>query len=133
MENPITEELIAFKREVMESLYVATCTVTVTRHTEDRETGRYVPEKVVVLKDEPCRLIRQSAKPTEKESAGASAEFKQTTHLMLAPECDIPDGSLVEVTMYGVTRQFDSTGEPQRYSDHQTLKILARDENIYYA
>lgn len=129
MENPITPELIAFKREVLESLYVGTCTIHVTKHIEDPDTRISKATDVIVVEDEPCRVTRQNASISKQKQSRLPDEFTETTNVMLAPEIVVPPGSVLVITMNGETKSYKASSDPQMYSDHQTIKIQTTGEN----
>lgn len=117
--NPLSGELIAFKRKLFESLYSGKLTAWEEVHTKstDPHSALMEKEKVIYLEDEPCRIIRQFGPATE----GKPDTYDTTIKVMLAPEKLVPAGAILKIDFQGHTKYYRHTSEPVVHSDHQTL------------
>lgn len=129
MDKIFTPEVIAFKRECIESLYNATMTVTTT--TQEYNPKTYFDEEVVkeIITDEPCRIVEQGIDPVKN----LPRRTDNVSSIMCAPELVIPAGSEITVKLYTNELKFFRAGESKHYSDHQTLEVYHKEEgkNLY--
>lgn len=124
MRNVITDELIAFKRAVIESAYSAT--VDVYASTNEYKSGSSFKKAIEkqILKDEPCRVSTQTTRITSESPREA---YKRVT-IILAPEHEIPAGARFEVVYNGTRECFNHASDFKMFSDHQTITLLMYDD-----
>lgn len=131
MKSWITPELIALKREVLESIYHHKMTVYSHQNIFDKDTGFYEPREVPILIDEPCRGSTQIVEPTTDRPR----TFTKKLRIHCAPELDIPIGAHIIVTFYNdKTQDFGQVSSSRHYSDHQVLLMEEfKEETAKYA
>ncbi len=131
MESWITPELIALKREVLESIYHHRMTVYHHENVLNKDTGFNEPQEIILYKNEPCRGSTQLSNPT----IGNPKEFDKRLRIHCAPELDIPIGAHVVVTFYNdKVQDFGHVSSARHYSDHQVLIMNEFDkDNANYA
>lgn len=127
----LTEDLIALKREAIESIYHHRMTVYDIRDQYNPETGFDEPVEIPIIENEPCRVSSQVADPTDAYPKG----YIKKVNLICRPELDIPIGCRIEVDFYnGKHDQYRQVSPARHYSDHQTLIMRKwREEQYKYA
>jgi hypothetical protein len=111
-------------RRVIERLYTDRATI-----------YRYVPVKDPVTKetklvlqavysDQPCRISQRVL--GQNNQTEAQNEIRYETKLFIAPEVEIRQGDLLEVTRGNVTRRY-TAGEPFVYPTHQEVSIQRKE------
>ncbi len=119
-------------RAAIESLYDCTATAVARRPYRDGNVTRFREE--VLFSDVPCRLSFSGASAQSLsglESARESAswdEARQSAKLFLAPEWELPAGSIVTVTGRGRMWEFSRSGQPAVYESHQEAALALRRE-----
>lgn len=121
----LTEEVKEIKRDAIRLLWVHTVTITCKKNVYNPSTGVEEPTDVVICKDEPCRLSKQTTNPND----GAPKQMEEMVHCMFRPEIDVPPGSTLIVNFNGKTETYDVSGPAQVYWDHQTVKLLIKKPN----
>ena len=131
MKTWITPEVIAMKREALESIYHHRMTVYHHENVFDESTGFYEPKEVPIYIDEPCRGSTQLVEPTMDRPK----EFTKKLRIHCAPELDIPIGSHIILTFYhNKTQDFGEVSSSRHYSDHQVLLMNEfREDKAKYA
>ena len=131
MKTWITPELIALKREVIESIYHHRMTVYQHENVLNPKTGYDEPQEVPIYVDEPCRGSTQLSEPT----TNLPREFTKTLRIHCAPELEIPIGSHIVVTFYnGKVQDFGRVSSARHYSDHQVLLMSEfKEDSASYA
>jgi len=111
-------------RRAIERMY--TDRATIYRHVQVKDPitkeTKLVPQPVYV--DQPCR-ISQRALATNKQTE-AQNNIAYETKLFIAPELEIRQGDLLEVTRGNVTRRY-TAGEPFPYSTHQEVSLQRKE------
>lgn len=107
-------------RKAVELLYNGTCTVTAYQEyvKPNKSTGH---REVVVLNDQPCRIVYTSAPAVAGTETGTAAA--QQIKLFIAPELEIKAGSKIAVTQNGVTKDYCCSGIPAVYMSHQEINL----------
>lgn len=114
----LTPELIALKRDAIESIYDHRMTVYEVKQVYNPKTGFDEPQEVKKYEDEPCRISTQVTYAIEENPD----LLQEKTNLICAPELDIPMGCHIEVKFYnGVVKRYKQISSARAYSDHQTL------------
>lgn len=116
----LTEGERLVMREEFEAMYCHRLNVYEEVEVTDEKTHVTEFDTVLALSDIPCRVIEQSITPaTEGEPARAEEQIK----ILLAPEIDIPPGSIVEVFFHGHSNKYKRSGQPYIKSDTQTITL----------
>lgn len=114
----ITPEVIAMKREAIESIYHHRMNVYDRRNVFNPDKGCKEQKEVLIYEDVPCRASTQLVEPT----AERPREFGKKIRIHCAPELEIPIGARIELTFYNnVTQNFEFVSSSRNYSDHQVL------------
>ncbi|MCW2277737.1 DUF6093 family protein [Heliophilum fasciatum] len=106
-------------RRSLERLYEDTMTVKRSVETE-KPSGETVPALQIIYQDQPCRLS-QKALATNRQTE-AQNDILYETKAFVAPELQIRQGDVIEVTRCGVTQAYVA-GEPFRYPTHQEISL----------
>lgn len=118
MRSWITPEVIAMKREAIESIYHHRMNVYDIQNVFNSDTGFMEEKEVKIYEDIPCRASTQLVEPT----AERPREYGKKIRIHCAPELEIPIGARIELTFYnGVTQNFEFVSSSRNYSDHQVL------------
>lgn len=106
--------------DVMRRLWTDRCTVIVRESQRNYETG--VTEFIEVEKAStvPCR-ISYASKPIAGNDYIAAVE--QTIKLIIGLDAEIPTGSKISVTRGAETKDYERSGEPARYTEHQEIPL----------
>lgn len=129
MKNPITPSIIALKREVTESIYTGTLSVSVNQRVVD-EFGIKRDNLVTIYEDVPCRAVAQHMETNRDKPS----EVYKMVGVDLAPEYFIPPGSRVRVWYNGRVDDYHLSSEPQVYTSHQRVNLrLIDEEKLEYA
>lgn len=129
MDFPISDDVLALRRELLESLYTGTLTATKTVYKENPKTHLMEKTTEVICEDEPCRVTRQVSQPTERNPK----IYEEVVAITLRPEIDIPPGSEVDCTFHGDTLHFKQSGSVKKYTAHQTINFVITEEDRNYA
>ena len=113
-------------RKHIERLYESVCTTYLYKGVYDEKTHRTVQKLVENIIEAPCHLA-YSASPATSETVSI-ASLTQSIVLYLAPELEIPAGSLIEVTTNGVTVAYKASGQANLYETHQEISLKLADE-----
>jgi hypothetical protein len=107
-------------RRAIERMYTDRCTIYRYQPVKDPETKttKLVPQPVYT--DQPCRISQRAL--GQNNQTEAQNEIRYETKLFIAPEVEIRQGDLLEVTRGTVTRRY-TAGEPYQYSTHQEVSI----------
>jgi hypothetical protein len=118
--------MVTGARKAIESLYAGKCTVYEYRSVTDPVTKITENREVSVLTDCPCRLSYKTVTGTSTDDGAATVA--QTVKLFIAPEITIKPGSKITVIQNGVTTDYQSSGRPAVYTNHQEiiLELFAR-------
>lgn len=108
-------------RAAIESLYAGRCTVYEQQSVKDPDTGITEMQPGAVLTDQPCRLSFKTI--TSVSPADGAATVTQVVKLFIAPEISIKPGSQIIVTQNGVTAEYESSGQPAMYTNHQEIVL----------
>ena len=129
MKNPITPSIIALKREVTESIYTGTLSVSVNQRVID-EFGIKRDNLVTIYEDVPCRAVAQHMETNRDKPS----EVYKMVGVDLPPEYFIPPGSRVRVWYNGRVDDYHLSSEPQVYTSHQRINLrLIDEEKLEYA
>jgi hypothetical protein len=116
---------IARHRRIIEKMY--TDRVIVYRYSKIKDPvtkeTKLVPQPVYT--DQPCRLSQIAL--GKNDQTEAQNEIRYETKLFIAPEIDIRQGDLLEVTRGTVTRKKYTAGEPFLYSTHQEVSLQRKE------
>lgn len=111
-------------RRAIERLY--TDRATIYRHQPVKnpvtKTTKLVAQPVYT--DQPCRISQRAL--GQNNQTEAQNEIQYETKLFIAPEVEIKQGDLLEVTRGTVTRRY-TAGEPFVYSTHQEVSLQRKE------
>jgi hypothetical protein len=111
---------VAYKNAV-QGLWDGKATVTVLEGEVNPANGRTEQVERVSVQDAPCRVSHNKVKSTDPESE--AAQIAQTVTLYIDPSVDIPEGSKITVTQNGVIRDYERSGKPAVYTNHQEVPL----------
>ncbi len=109
------------------TLWIGRCTIYEFEDVVNPETYQTTQRKVVVLKDEPCRLSYNYEQATNIQSG--AAVVSQSITLFIRPDLVIKPGSVIEITQNNVTEQYHGSGQPAIYSNHQEIILQLYETN----
>lgn len=116
----LSKNQMVMVRKAIEMTYEGKCTITehqkVTK--PNKSTGF---RDVVVLEEQPCKLSFE--KITTNANTANAAKLIQTAKVLIAPEIQIKPGSKLTITQNGVTTDYQSSGEPAVYTNHQEIML----------
>ncbi|MBN2980120.1 ABC transporter ATP-binding protein [Cohnella algarum] len=78
----------------------------------------------IILADQPCRISQTGLGKNGQTEAQNDIQYE--TKLFVAPEVEIRQGDLLEVTREAVTRRYEA-GEPFPYSTHQEVSLQRKE------
>jgi hypothetical protein len=111
-------------RRAIERMY--TDRATIYRHVPVKDPvkkeTKLVPQPVCT--DQPCRISQRAL--ATNDQIEAQNEIRYETKLFIAPELEIQQGDMLEVTRGTVTRKY-TAGEPFLYSTHQEISIQRKE------
>lgn len=108
-------------RAALQMLWKGTCTITVREEKQNPINKRTEFDENPVYTDEPCKLSFETITTTAENSNAASVI--QKAKLFIAPEISIPAGSKITVTQNGKTADYEKSGEPAMYTNHQEVML----------
>jgi hypothetical protein len=111
--------MVTAARKAIESQYTGKCTVYEYQSVTDPVTKITESGEVPVLVDQPCRLSFKTITATSPNDGAATVT--QIVKLFIAPEIRINPGSKIAVTQNGVTSDYQSSGQPAVYTNHQEI------------
>lgn len=111
-------------RKAIEKLY--TDSATIYRYANEKDPNTKVTSKVpqAVYTDQPCRMS-QNALATNDQTE-AQNQIRYETKLFIAPELELQQGDMLQVTRGTLTRKYE-TGEPFLYPTHQEVSIQRKE------
>lgn len=113
-------------KTAIQSLWKGLCTIIVNQEVKDPITKRTEFKEVELFIDEPCRLSFQTISSTN--SGSSATTIAQKAKLFISSDLNIPPGSKIVVTQNNRTTEYQNSGEPAVYSNHQeiTLELFVR-------
>lgn len=108
-------------RKALESLWKGTCTVWIREEIQNPVNKRTEFGEAAVYEDQPCKLSIETITTTNENNNAASVT--QKVKLFIAPEVNIPAGSKITVTQNGKTADYEKSGEPGIYTNHQEISL----------
>lgn len=107
-------------RRAIERMYTDRCTISRHVQLKDPETKETKLVLQPVYEDKPCRISQRALGTNQQTEAENSIAYE--TKLFVAPELEIKQGDVVEVTRGGVSREY-TAGEPFLYPTHQEISL----------
>lgn len=111
-------------RREIERLYEDACTIYRYEKTTDPDTGETVQTLVAFYTDQPCRISQKALGTNGQTEAQNNISYE--TKLFIAPDLEIRQGDMIEVTRGIVTRKYEA-GEPFLYPSHQEISIQRKE------
>lgn len=108
-------------RRGLQRLWTDRCTIHVKKEVVSQVNKRTTFVDEALISDEPCRLSFETLNSTNE--FGNAASLVQKAKLFIAPEVLIPPGSKISVTRNGVTIDYEQSGEPGLYDNHQEIML----------
>jgi len=107
-------------RRAIERLYTDTCTIS--RHVKVKDPVTKETKLVLqpVYEDQQCRISQRALGTNQQTEAENVIAYE--TKLFIAPELEIRQGDVVELTRGGVSREY-TAGEPFLYPTHQEVSL----------
>lgn len=111
-------------RRAIEKLYTDRATIYRHEKVKDPVTKetRNIPQPIYM--DQPCRISQRAL--GQNNQTEAQNEIQYETKLFIAPELEIRQGDLIEVTRCTVTRRY-TAGEPFPYPTHQEISLQRKE------
>lgn len=113
--------MVTAERLAIESLYKGRCAVYEYQSVKDPVTKITTKQEVLVLTDQPCRLSFKTI--TSTSPTDGAAVVTQIVKLFIAPEIAIKPGSKITVIQNGITTDYQSSGKPATYTNHQEIVL----------
>jgi hypothetical protein len=108
-------------RKALERLWTDSCTVYEKEKTKDATTKLTKFTDKVLFTDKICKLSFKTLVTSSENSS--AAEVTQVAVLIIGIELNIPPGSKISVTKAGKTVDYEYSGEPGRFTDHQEIPL----------
>ncbi len=107
-------------RKAVKSLWKDRCTIASLGYDTDEKSGISEPQEVILLCDEPCRIVY---KTISAAGEGSAAALKQETLLIIDKNVNIPEGSKLTIVRKGVTEVYNRSGTGAVYSVHKEIPL----------
>lgn len=111
-------------RRRIEKMYEDRATIYRYEKIKDPETKETKTIPVIIHEDQPCRISQKVL--AQNNQSDAQNDIVYETKLFIAPELELKQGDLFEVTRNGVTRKYTG-GEPFLYPSHQEISIQRKE------
>lgn len=111
-------------RRQIEKLYEDVCTIYRYEKATDPDTGETIQQPVAIYIDQPCRISQKTLGANNQTDAQNDIAYE--TKLFIAPEIEIRQGDMIEVTRGTITRKYEA-GEPFPYPSHQEVSIQRKE------
>lgn len=121
----ILETAFQNHRKAIELFYDAKCII-YTSESFLKENGATGERKKVLCEDEPCKVSYDKLDNTAQTDT--SNNINQQVRLLISPDIDIPEGSLITVTWNGTVMTYRNSGTPARYHSHQEIKLVPEEK-----
>lgn len=111
-------------RRTIERMYTDLVTIFRYQQVKDPVTKETKLVLQPIYTDQPCRISQRTL--GQNNQTEAQNEIAYETKLFIAPELEIQQGDMLEVTRGTVTRKY-TAGEPFTYSTHQEISIQRKE------
>nr|WP_150959356.1 ABC transporter ATP-binding protein [Aneurinibacillus sp. XH2] len=121
-------------RKAVERFYTDRCTVYRYKKRKKPGSGKTIQELVTFIENQPCRISQKALGTNGQTDAQNNIAYE--TKLFIAPEVEIKQGDMLEVTRGRITkngwdpveetRKYHS-GEPFPYPTHQEISIQRKE------
>lgn len=108
-------------RAALESLWKDSCSVYIKSEVKDPVTKITKLEDSILHQNKPCKLSFETILSTVDNSNAASPT--QKIKLFISPDIEIPAGSKIVVTRNGKTTDYERSGEPAIFTNHQEITL----------
>lgn len=108
-------------RKSLEKLWKGTCAIYVNQEIVDPITKRSSFKLVSLYSNQPCKLSNVSITTTNPNNN--AFEVTQKTKLFISPELGIPAGCKIVVTQNSKTTEYERSGEPYIFTNHQEIML----------
>ena len=114
-------------RTAIESMYKGQCTIYEYHSIKNPTTKVNQKTLVKVLDKQPCRV---SIKNITSAQNGFVASISQAITLFISPDIVINPGSKISVEQNGTITDYQRSGKPAKYSNHQEVALEIFEELI---
>lgn len=109
-------------KQALESMWIGRCSVIVRQERQNPLSKRIEFDEVPIFVNQPCRLSFRTIKQTTDDNI--AAEVTQVARLFITNAITIPAGSKLIITQNGKTVDYERSGEPAIYSNHQEIMLV---------
>lgn len=113
--------MVTGHKKALQMLWKGTCSVFIREERLNPITKRTEFEEVCIYENQPCKLSFERLTTTTENSNAAL--ITQGAKLFLSPTIEIPPGSKITVTQNGKTTDYERSGEPAIYTNHQEVPL----------
>lgn len=114
--------MVSGYQAAVRALWRGKCDVYILETAVNPGNGRDEPKEVPIYEKQPCRISFSSVSSTTEQD-GAPL-IQQTVKLFIDNSVEIPAGSKVVVTQNGKTGDYQRSGKPAVYSEHQEIVLV---------
>ncbi|MGG1598040.1 DUF6093 family protein [Paenibacillus naphthalenovorans] len=111
-------------RRAIEKLYTDRCSIFRHEKVKDPVTKETKLVTQPVYTDQSCRISQRAL--GQNGQTEAQNEIQYETKLFIAPELEIRQGDMIEVTRWFITRRY-TAGEPFLYPTHQEVSLQRKE------
>lgn len=111
-------------RRRIETMYTDKADIYRYENVRDPDSGADKKELVMKYSEQRCRISQRALATMNQTEAQNNIQYE--TKLFIAPEVDIQQGDLLQVTRGAVQRKYEA-GEPFLYPTHQEISIQRRE------
>lgn len=105
----------------LKKLWKGSCTVTVRVEQFNPTTKRTEFVEQSLIENQPCKLSIENI--TTTNNSDNVAQLIQKVKLFLIPEISIPAGSKITISQNGKTAEYEKSGEPGVFTNHQEILL----------
>lgn len=111
--------MVIANKTALEYLWKGKCTIYVKQESVNQTNKRTKFVEHAVYIDQPCKLSFASIKQAMENTN--TSKVTQVVKLFISNVINIPAGSKIIVTQNGVTNEYQNSGEPAVYTNHQEI------------
>lgn len=108
-------------KSALQSLWVGRMDVIIREQIKNAQTKRNEFVEKIIIENEPCRLSFSGISTTDN-TVGA-AETGQEVKIFCDTSIDIPAGAKIVVTQNNLVTEYEKSGVPAYYSNHQEIPL----------
>ena len=108
-------------KNALEMLWLGLCSIYVREKKINPNTKRTEFVETELITDQPCKLSFETIKSTEESNHVAGV--RQAVKLFISPNITIPAGSKIVVIQNDVTGEYQNSGVPPVFTNHQEIAL----------